>query len=119
MKKLIILILLLFAVSVIATSAKSDAEWVVNDSGLTYTQMLALTPQDVKDQFPAKNLSGTYIKNVLRLVAHRATDMRDTANMQALKGQAKNWLDSNFPDWEAEKGQENGRSYVKIFWEGK
>lgn len=103
-------------------NAKQSAQWVITNAGLTYQQMLNLTPQQITDAFPNKAFSGTYIEHVLAYLRYYANEIKDAAILQGLKDQLTGgdrvWLNNSLPDHEWEKGRENGKPYITLWPEG-
>lgn len=65
------------------------------------------------------SFSFTFLKNMKRGIIDSLRNRDDNANLQQLKQVAKNWLDTNFPDWEAERGRQGEKPYITIWLKGK
>lgn len=59
------------------------------------------------------------LNNMKRGLIDTLQSRDDENDMQQLKQTAKNWLDANFPNAEAERGRESGKPFVKIWLKGK
>lgn len=104
-------------------SAKTDANWVVKNAGLTYQQMLNLTEQHVRDAFPNKIMSGTRINHTLAYLKHHLREVRNSEILQNIKFRLSDdeglFMSGSLPDHEWEKGRENGKPFIKFWPEGK
>lgn len=60
----------------------------------------------------------TFLKGMKQGVVAALQNRDDENDMQQLKQTAKAWLDANFPDWQAERGRESDKPFVKIWLKG-
>lgn len=54
-------------------------------------------------------ISHAFFQNIKRGLVMTLENRDEDRNLQRLKIQAKTWLDINFPDWGAERGDEKGK----------
>ena len=66
-----------------------------------------------------RQFSLAFLNNAKRSIVMALKNRDDELDLQALKENARAWLDANFPDWEAERGREGGKPYVTIWLKGK
>jgi len=66
-----------------------------------------------------EGLTVTFVSKAKAGIIAALKNRDDEQAMQQLKQTAKNWLDRHFPGWEAERGRENDKPYVKIWLKGK
>ena len=66
---------------------------------------------------PDVRFSQAFFQNMKRGIVMTLQNRNEERNLQQLKSQAKNWLDANFTDWAAERGDEKGK--VIIWLKGK
>jgi hypothetical protein len=60
-----------------------------------------------------------FFDNMKRCVFLDLQSRDDEIDLKTLKEGAKSFLDINFPNWEAERGRESGRPFLKIWLRGK
>ncbi len=89
------------------------------DGNYTVEQIRALTFNQATTLLGEKPPSITFLENAKRGIVMALGDRDDKANLQQLKSKVKTFLDNNFPDWEAERGREGEKPYVKIWLKGK
>lgn len=68
---------------------------------------------------PDVRFTQAFLHNMKRGIIMTLQNRDDENDMQQLKQTAKTWLDSNFPDWDAERGREGDKTFVKIWLKGK
>jgi len=68
---------------------------------------------------PDVRLSQVFLLNMKRGIIMALQNRDDENDMQQLKQTAKNFLDANFPDWEAERSREGDKPCVTIWLKGK
>lgn len=99
-----------------------SAQWIVNNAGLTYQQMLNITGQQIKDSFPGQQMTGTFAGNVAKVVRRYGLSRQATSRLQGLKDQliggGRTWLTDNFPDHEFESGRREGKPFIVVWPEG-
>lgn len=78
---------------------------------LSFTQVTALLGE--------RPSSFTFLDNMKKGIIMALQDQEDEFNLQQIKLKVASWLDSNFPDWEAERGREGGKPFVTIWMKGK
>jgi hypothetical protein len=89
-------------------------------ANLSYAGFEAVTPGEILKAAGAEGkVSGTFATNIKRGVLSALKDRDDEIDLQQIKSKVKTYLDTNFPDWEAEKGREGGKPYIKIWLKGK
>lgn len=66
-----------------------------------------------------KRVPLAFLTNMKRLLVAEIREAQDETDLQGLKQTAKNWLDTNFPAWQVERGREGGNPFVKIWLKGK
>ena len=66
-----------------------------------------------------ERFSNTFFLNMKRGIIMILQNRDDEKDFQQLKQTAKNWLDISFPGWEAERGREGEKPFVKIWLKGK
>ncbi len=88
------------------------------DDGYTVKQAHTVTVQQIEHLLNVSGLSSVFIVNMKRIIVRDLQQRDDEADMQRLKQHVTTWLDSNFPDWQAERGREDNLPYVTIWLEG-
>lgn len=68
---------------------------------------------------PAGSFSGTFFENMKRRLIKDLQDRDDEVDLQNVKAGASTFLDANFPNWQADRGREDGSRFVKIWLEGR
>lgn len=66
-----------------------------------------------------EGLTVTFVSKMKAGIVAAIKNRDDEQAMHQLKDVARDWLDRYFPDWEAERGRESDKPYVKIWLEGK
>jgi len=89
------------------------------DNNLTIEQVHNATFNQIATILGTRNFSLAFLNNMKRGIVMSLQNRDDEQNLQQLKQIAKNWLDANFPDWEAERGREGDKPYVTIWLKGK
>lgn len=89
------------------------------DNNYTVDQVDSLNFNQAAQLLGSRNFTLTFLNNMKRGTVMALRDRDDKNDLQALKETAKNWLDTNFPGWEAERGRENDKPYVIIWLKGK
>jgi hypothetical protein len=64
-------------------------------------------------------VSGTFAANMKRAVLMALQNRDDENRIKVLKAGVKGFMDTNFPDWQAEKGREDNLPFIKIWPRGK
>jgi hypothetical protein len=98
------------------------AQWIVNNAGLSYQQMLNITGQQIRDNFPGQQMTGTYANNIAKVVRRYGESRQAVSRLQGLKDQltggGRTWLTDNFPDHEWENGKREGKPFIILWPEG-
>lgn len=89
------------------------------DGNYTIEQVENAGFNQVAELLETRNFSLAFLNNMKRGIVMTLQNRDDEEAMQGLKQQAKNWLDTNFPDWQAERGREGDKPFVKIWLKGK
>lgn len=89
------------------------------DGNYTIQQVRDATYNQVAELLGERGFGNAFLTNMKRLLITEMQGVQDEENMQQLKQTAKSWLDANFPDWEAERGREDDKSFVTIWLNGK
>lgn len=92
---------------------------IVLDGDYTIEQVRDASFNQVANLLETRSFSITFLRNMKKGLIDTLQNRDDEAAMQELRQQAKNWLDENFPDWEAERGREGGKPFITIWLEGK
>lgn len=92
---------------------------IVLDGGYTIDQARALNFNQVAGLLGTPGFSLAFLNNMKRGIVMALQGRDDENDLQQLKEAAKNWLDANFPDWEAERGREGEKPYITIWLKGK
>jgi len=66
-----------------------------------------------------RSFSLAFLNNMKHLLIAEMQEKKDENDMQGLKQQAKTWLNVNFPGWQAERGRDGDKPFVKIWLKGK
>ena len=66
-----------------------------------------------------KKISKTYLNNMKRAVLEDRSNIRTSAKCRLVLDKIKAKLDEVFPRWSEEHGEEEGKTYIKIWLEGK
>jgi hypothetical protein len=95
--------------------AASNGNYTVEQAkSITKAQIESILGTSIGDNFYAN------MKNVL---VNQLSDEADDADMKDLReqliGGSRQWLGNHFPNAEFERGQENGKKYIKIWLAGK
>ena len=92
---------------------------VVLDGDYTVEQVELATDDQIKTILDAPDLKPTFIANLRRCVTKDLIDQDDERNLQDLRTQVWGWLNTDFPDFEFERGREDDKPFVKIWLKGK
>ena len=92
---------------------------IVLDGGYSIKQINGLKFGQAAELLESRDFTVTFLNNMKSGIADALQNRDDKVNMEKLKQTAKNWLDTHFPDWEAEKGREGDKPFVTIWLEGK
>lgn len=92
---------------------------IVLDGNYTIEQVRDATYNQVVELLGERGFGNAFLTNMKRLLIIEMQEVQDEDNMQQLKQTAKNWLDTNFPDWVAEKGREDDKPFITIWLKGK
>jgi hypothetical protein len=92
---------------------------IVLDGDYTVDQACALNINQAAELLGSHSFSLAFLNNMKRGIVMELQGRDDEIDLQQLKEAAKNWLDVNFPDWEAEHGREGEKPYVTIWLKGK
>ena len=88
------------------------------DGGYTIEQVQNVTVGQIATLLGASGLKPSFVENMKRMVIDTLESRDDEVHFQALKTQAIGWLESNFPDFVAERGRESKKPFVKIWLKG-
>ena len=89
------------------------------DGNYTVEQVRALSFTQAAALLGERPASVTFLENMKKGIIMALQNQEDEFNLQQIKQMIASWLDSNFPDWEAERGRESGEPFVTIWMEGK
>lgn len=89
------------------------------DGNYTAAQVRALSFTQASALLGERPASFTFLENMKKGIIMSLQNQEDEFNLQQVKLAVASWLDSNFPDWEAERGREGGKPFVTIWMEGK
>lgn len=89
------------------------------DGNYTIEQIQNAGFNQIAELLETRNFSLAFLNNMKRGIIMTLQNRDDEQNLQQLKQTAKSWLDTNFPDWEAERGREGDKPFVKIWLKGK
>ncbi len=89
------------------------------DGNYTVEQAQALGFNQTAELLETRSFSLTFLVNMKRGVIDALRHRDDENDFQQLKQTAQNWLDTNFPDWEAERGRQGNKPYITIWLRGK
>ncbi len=89
------------------------------DGNCTIEQVENAGFNQVAELLGTRNFSLAFLNNMKWGIVMALQNRDDEQNMQQLKQTAKSWLDANFPDWQAERGRESDKPFVKVWLEGK
>ena len=92
---------------------------IVLSGDYTIEQIENASFNQVAELLDTRHFSLTFLNKMKRGLIMTLQGRNDEDNMQQLKQTAKTWLDANFPDWQAERGRESDRPFVKIWLKGK
>lgn len=94
-------------------------EQIALDRNYTVEQAQTLDFNQAAELLETHSFSLTFLMNMKHGVIDALRHRDDESNLQQLKETAKNWLDTNFPDWEAERGRQANKPYITIWLRGK
>ena len=89
------------------------------DGEYTVEQAKNLTAVQAKNLLGGSYFATTFFENMKRGIIMTLESRDEELNFQAIKNMATSFLDTNFPDWEAERGRESNKPYVTIWLKGK
>lgn len=89
------------------------------DNNYTVDQVQSLNFNQATELLETRSFSHTFLSNMKRGVVLALQERDDKNSLQQFKQTAGNWLDTNFPNWEAECGRERDKPYIKIWLRGK
>lgn len=89
------------------------------DNNYTVDQVRSLNFNQATDLLRTRDFSVTFLHNMKRVIIMALQDRDDEDRLQQVKLKIKTWLDTNFPNWEAEHGRENDKPYITIWLKGK
>jgi hypothetical protein len=89
------------------------------DGNYTAEQVRALSFTQATALLEERPASFTFLENMKKGIVVALQNRADEFNLQQIKLMVTSWLDSNFPDWEAECDREGGKPFVTIWMEGK
>ena len=96
---------------------------MVADEGYTAAQVENATPQQVSQLL---NLDASkaeqaerFWPGIQRLLLIDLQAQADEQAASSLTDVARAWLDANFPDWQADQGNDDGNPWVRIWPKGK
>ena len=68
---------------------------------------------------PVGQMSSAFFSNMKACLISELQEREDEADLQNVRAAASAFLDSNFPQWQADKGREGGKRFVKIWLDGR
>ncbi|MHC4084453.1 MAG: hypothetical protein ACYSWZ_22410 [Planctomycetota bacterium] len=89
------------------------------DRNYTVEQAQALDFNQAAELLETRSFSLTFLINMKYGVIDTLRHRDDENDLQQLKETTQNWLDTNFPDWEAERGRQGNKPYITIWLRGK
>jgi len=92
---------------------------ILLDDNYTVDQVRSLSCNQAAELLDTRSFSDTFLSNMKRKVVMVLQNRDDESGFLQLKQTAGNWLDANFPNWEAELERANGKPCVKIWLKGK
>jgi acylphosphatase len=91
----------------------------VLDNNYTIEQVQGLNFNQATELLGNSSISHTFLNNMKCGIVLALQERDDKNDLQQLKQTAGNWLDTNFPNWEAEVERESGKPCVRIWLKGK
>jgi hypothetical protein len=85
----------------------------------TIEQVQSLSFTQVTTLFGERPGSSTFLENMKQSIILVLQNMDDERDLQALQNQVKIYLDTNFPDWIAERDREGSKPCIKLWLKGK
>lgn len=92
---------------------------LILDGGYTIEDVQRLDFNQAAELLGTRSFPLALLENMKRGLIDTLQNRDDENDMQQLKQTAKNWLETNFPDVEIERGRESNKPYVKIWLKGK
>jgi len=92
---------------------------IVLDGDYTIEQVKNMRWGQAAELLDCQDFSKAFLNNMKRGIVDALRNRDDKATLEQLKEDIKAYLDANDPHWEAERGREGGKPYVKIWLEGK
>jgi len=89
------------------------------DGNYTIEQIQNARFNQVAELLESRDFTVAFLNNMKRGIIDALQNRYDEQTLQRLTQEAKNWLDVNFPDWQAERGRQGNKLYVTIWLEGK
>ena len=84
----------------------------------TVEQVELATYSQVCNLFGVK-VSEAFFRNMKSVLIRELRSRDDEVDLQNFRSAASTFLDANFPNWETEKGCENGKPFIKIWLNGR
>lgn len=88
------------------------------DGNYTIEQVEKATYNQVAELLDER-VAVAFLNNMRHLLLSEMQDKEDENDMQQLRLTAMTWLNANFPDWQSERGREDGKPFVTIWLKGK
>lgn len=89
------------------------------DGNYTIEQVQSLDFNQATQLLGTRTFTLTFLNNMKRGIVMVLQNRDDELDLQQLKQKAETWLDTHFPDWEAERGREGDKPFVTIWFQGK
>ena len=97
-----------------------DIQKLVRDNSYTIEQIENATEYQLKNLLNVDSLGSLNFSAMKQLLIRDLEDTQAEEDMQHLLLEAKNWLNMNFPEWDAVRGtEEDNKRFVKIWLYGK
>lgn len=88
------------------------------DGNYTIEQVQNVGFRQAAELLETRDFSLTFLRGMKRGIVMALQNRDDENDMQQLKQTAKAWLDANFPKWQAERGRESNKPFVKVWLKG-
>ena len=89
------------------------------DGGYTVEQAGNATPQQAADLLDIPKARLPHFPNMKALLIRELQERTDEVVFQSIKDTIKTWLQANHPGYEIDKGKEDGKRFVTIWFDGK
>jgi hypothetical protein len=89
------------------------------DENYTIEQVQSLSFTQVTSLLGERPVSTTFLENMKQGIIMVLQYRDDERDLQALQGQVKTFLDTNFPGWGAECDRECGKPCIRLWLKGK